>query len=62
MIRNRIKAIELKRAVKIRPTGYFQVIESNKDLNKAKHLIDEARAKYPGYSIPLFRVFAAAEQ
>lgn len=58
-IRSRLRAIESRRAVQTLPRGFFQVIESNHDLNKAKRQIEELRVKYPGYKIPHFLVFAA---
>lgn len=59
MIRNRIKAIESRLAARNKPHGHFQIIESKKGLEKAKHEIEVAREKHPGYRIPFYRVFLA---
>ena len=58
-IKNKITAIESRRALKNRPAGYFQIIKSKKDLKKAKQQIERAREKYPNCQIPLIRVFTA---
>lgn len=62
MVKNRIKLIELKRAIKNRPHGYFQIIKSKKDLKEAKRQIENAREKYPGYNIPFYRVIMSDAQ
>ena len=56
MIKNRIEAIESRRAVKNKPRGLFQVIKSDKDLKKSKRQIEAAQAKCPNIKIPCFRI------
>ena len=51
---------ELIRREKInKPRGIFQMINSDKDLRKAKNQLQDLRKKHPGQRIPVLRVFLA---